>query len=81
MRYTVPKTPRVVTLMHGAVARETFPCDPGCMAYACQDLEQEVVERVLQDRFDDPWPPESWQHWSPLDGGKGIVITRVHHGQ
>ena len=33
----------------------------------------EIVERVLQDRFDDPWPPASWQHWVATPSGFAVV--------
>jgi hypothetical protein len=76
----LPKTPRAQVILNGLPWQEPlYPCDPGCANHRCRDLEDEVVERVLQDRFDDPWPPQSWQHWSPLDGGRGILIMRVHH--
>jgi hypothetical protein len=68
-RRRVPLTPRVTMFVAGALRSVTFPCDEGCRAYACVDLEDEIAERVLGDRFERPWPVQSWVHHVGLPNG------------
>lgn len=67
----VPKTPRVQMIHLGHVQEPTFPCDEGCVAYRCADLQEEVAERVMDGGLE-VYARKTWGHGQLLIWTRGV---------
>lgn len=76
--------PRMVVYHGGIVRNDVRPCEPTCRAYACEDLREEIAERVMEGglhlvvlcRYGDRKLPTSaaviWYGWTTR-GGLGVA--------